>query len=330
MSNLNKILATVLVVQLLITGLVFWSKTAVTEAKSGPLFPKFEAKDVTEMTVSDSEGNKINLAKKEDKWVLGGVDDFPADGTKITPLMEKIQKIETNRLVTKTDGSHKRLQVGTEGYNRLVEFKLADGTSHKLYLGSSAGAAATHVRADEQAEVYLTGEMNSFEANTQASGWIDTLYFTVPQTMTKAIVLENANGKFEFQKTGEITWTMKGITSAETFNQSSFNTLLNQITSLRMNKPLGKKVEASYGLDKPSATVTIEADQKYILDIGAPTEADGGSYAMKASNSLYYVQVAKFTGENLVNKSRADFLMSEAPPSENDALPPTFPLAPNN
>jgi hypothetical protein len=231
--------------------------------------------------------------------------------------------------VTKTDGSHKRLQVGAEGYNRLVEFKLADGTSHKLYLGSSAGAGATHVRADEQAEVYLTGEMNSFEANTQASGWIDTLYFTVPQTMTKAIVLENGNGKFEFQKTGEITWTLKGLTPTETFNQSSFNSLLNQITSLRISKPLGKKVEASYRLDKPKATVTIEADQKYTLEIGAPTGTDG-SYAIKASNSPYYVQVAKFTGENLVNKTRTDFLVT-APPDkgQGDALPPAFP-APSN
>ena len=110
---------------------------------------------------------------------------------------------------------------------------------------------------------FLTGEVTPFEANAQATSWVDTLYFTVPQTVTTRITLANANGTFEFEQVDEETWQMADLAEDETLNQTSVKTLLNQVTSIRLNTPLGKTAEESYGLDDPQATVTIEADETY-------------------------------------------------------------------
>lgn len=154
MTKLNQILTTLLVIQLLIAGVVFfYQQSATADVASRPLFPSFETDEVVEVTISDGEG-QIVLAKQDDQWVLPEADDFPVDGEKVTPLLADMKAIETNRLVTRTSASHSRLQVAPDDFNRLVVFELADGTTHELYIGSSAGAGANHVRAGNQDEVF--------------------------------------------------------------------------------------------------------------------------------------------------------------------------------
>ncbi|MBE7551434.1 MAG: DUF4340 domain-containing protein [Anaerolineales bacterium] len=319
MSRFNQILAVILVVQIALAAFILWPRAAVSSG-GGPLLPDYKAADVTGLTLSDSEGNKLALAKSGDNWVLPEADDYPVDGAKVTPLLDKIEKIRTNRLVTQTEGSHSRLKVATDDFTSLVEIQLKDGASHKLYIGSSAGAAATHVRADDRPEVYLAGDINSFEASPQAGSWVDTLYFTVPQTATTSLTLENANGTFEFTKEGE-QWTMPGLAGEETFNENNFTSLFSQASGIRMTRPLGKEEDPAYGLDKPQAVITLKttstgsgqaADKTYTLSIGAKDETDN-TYVVKSSESPYYVRVSEGLMNTFLEKKRDDFL--QAPPT---------------
>jgi YD repeat-containing protein len=228
--------------------------------------------------------------------------------------------VQANRLVTQTEASHKRLKVAADDFNRLLEMTLQDGATHKLYLGTSGGASATHVRLDDQSEVYLTGELNAWEAEAQPSAWIDTLYYTVPQTVTVALTLENEQGTFEFERDGE-TWTMQGLTEDETFAENNLTTVLNQITSLRMTRPLGTEEKPAYGLDNPKAVVTFktEAGEEYTLRVGAQDE-DDKSYVVKWSESPYYVKVGEFTVKEAVERGRDDFLLPPpTPEGESDS-----------
>lgn len=310
MSRLNQILAALLAVQIVLGAVVFWPRPAASGAEE-PLLPNFKAADVTGLTLSDGQGKRLALAKNGEAWVMPEAGNYPVDGTKVTPFLEKLEKVKTNRLVTQTEGSHAQLKVAANDFNTLVEVKTKDGTAHKLYLGSTAGGSATHVRADDRPEVYLSGEVNSFEASPTASGWIDTLYFTVPLTAPVSLTLENANGTFNFIKTGE-TWTMEGLAEGETFNEGGFSGLLNQITNIRMTEPLGKE-DSWFGKDKPLATITLKAaDKTYTLKLGTKDVKDN-SYVLKSSESPYYVRVAEYTGSSLVDKKRGDFL--QAPPA---------------
>jgi hypothetical protein len=311
MSRLNQILAAVLVAQVLLAAAVFLWPQAATSSSNQPLLANFKAGDVVGLTVTNNEGKRLALSKKDEGWVMPEAGDYPVDGAKVTPFLEKLEKVKTNRLVTKTEASHAQLKVAQDSYESLVELQLKDGATHKLYLGSSAGASATHVRADDQPEVYLSGDINSFDANSNASAWLDTLYFTVPQTATVGITLENPNGKFEFVKDGE-KWALQGLAKDEAFNENGFFPFLNQAIGLRMTEPLGKE-DSWLGQDKPQATLTIKTtDNSYTVQIGAKSDQDN-SYVVKASNSPYYVRIAEFTAKNFVEKKREDFL--QAPPT---------------
>ncbi|MCS7259553.1 MAG: DUF4340 domain-containing protein [Anaerolineae bacterium] len=326
----NQILAGILALQVVIAIVVFWPRGTVSGSPAAPLLADFKTDEVVGLTITDRDGNTVELAKNGQDWVLPQREQYPAVSTRVTDLLTKLARIRTNRLIAQTEGSHRALQVAADDFNRKIELKMKDGSTRTVYLGTSGGGGATHVRADAQKEVYLTSEVLSWDVNATESNWVETLYFTVPQTATLSITLQNAQGTFEFERpTGEGEWTMKGLAADEKLEQNSVQDLLFQVTSVRMIGPLGRSEREEYGLAKPQAVVTLrtkegEQEKRYTLTLGAKLEearkASGESgeekqyyYVLRSSESPYFVRVSEYLGNTLANKQRADFLA--APPT---------------
>lgn len=307
----NQILIILLVVQIAVGAVIFWPRTVASDT-GGPLLAEFNAQDVVELTISDGDDNHVTLTKQGDDWVLSEAGDYPANEEDVISLLESITGVQTNRLVTQTEASHQRLGVAGDDFSRRLEITMTDGSSHNLFVGSSGGVGATHVRADNQAEVYLTGELSAFDANALASSWIDTLYFSLPQTATTKLTLENENGTFEFVRADD-SWALTDLAEDEVLMEGSVTTLVNQASSIRMSEPIGTEERPAFGLDSPTATITLETpDETFVLKVGAQ-EPDDNSYFFSASNSPFIVRLPEFDGNNFVNKTRDDFL--EEPPA---------------
>jgi hypothetical protein len=327
MSNLSQInrfqqiLFIALIVQIALAAFIFWPRPVASQG-GAPLLPGVTADQVRKLIITDNTGKRVALEKKGEEWVLFEAGDYPVKPEVVTGLLTKVEAIKTNRLVTRTEGSHKQLQVAGDDFNRRLELTLADGSSHNLYVGSSGGASATHVRVDDQAEVYLTGDIDAFEVNTQLSGWLETLYFTIPVTATTKMTLENSNGTFVFTKEGE-TWTMAGLAEGEVLDQDIVNGLRNQASSFRMSEPIGLEEQADFGLDNPKATITLEAaDQTYTIRIGAQNP-DDKTYVAHVSSQPYYIRISDFTGNSFVEKTRADLLEAPTPAPSAEATEET-------
>ena len=325
----NQILAVILALQIVVVAVVFWPRSAASESASGALLANFKAADVVSMTITDRDGNAIEIAKSGENWVLPKRDDYPVVVSRVTELLAKLEKITANRLITKTQASHKQLQVAANDYNRRIEMKLTDNVTHTLYMGTSGGGSASHVRADDRPEVYLTSDVLSWDLNALETNWIETLFLTVPQTATVGITLQNAQGMFEFQRPdGSGEWTMQGLAAGETLVQNNVVGVVNQVASLRMQGPLGKTKQDVYAMDKPQAVVTVQTrdgaqEKTYTLTIGARLEEEKKSstgeavyyYVASSSESPHYVRLSDFIGDPLVKKTRADFLPPPATPT---------------
>lgn len=320
MKRHDQILAGVLVVQIILSIFVFRPKPAATGGNE-PLFPDLEAGGIVALSIEDGDGNRIALRQVDGAWVLPDADDFPAQESKIAPLLDKILGLTTGRLVTRTEASHKQLQVAAEYFARRIDFETADGpalslsngTKETLYLGSSPSYGAAHFRVEGQNEVYLTNAISAWEASTAVASWIDTLYLSVPQADVTRVTLENEHGTFTFTKDDEDNWRLADLAAGETLNQTQVTTLLRQVTSINMVAPLGKEEQAAYGMDEPRAVVTIETGEKTItLHVGAKDPADDSAVVI-SSGGPYYVRVAGFSVQGLVENTREDFL--QAPPA---------------
>ncbi len=316
MNRTNRILAVVLVVQIVLIAVAFWPRPA-SVAGGESLLAGLEAEQIARLTISDGTGNQGKLAKVMGSWVLSEADDYPCTANKVPEFLEKIVALKTNRLVTQTPASHKRLKVADDAFERRIELELADGTTHRLYLGSSPSYGAIHVRADGQNEVYLAS-LSASEAGINVSNWIDTLYFSVTQDQIVALTLENANGHFEFEKDDAGAWTMKDLAADETLNENNVNSLASRVSSLRMLRPLGKTEQDDYDLKEPNAVVTVETrdaegnTKAHTIRVGAKSDEDN-SYVVISSESPYYVRVSEYTVKDFVEKVHDGFL--ELPPT---------------
>ena len=316
MSRTNQILAVVLAVQIVLVAVAFWPRPA-SVAGGESLFAGLEAEQIAQLTISDATGKQIKLAKGLGDWVLPEAGDYPCLESKVPEFLEKIVALRTNRLVTQTPASHKRLKVADDAFERRVELELADGTTHRLYLGTSPSYGAIHVRAAGQDEVYLAS-LSASDAGIFASNWVDTLYFSATQDQIVALTLENNNGRFEFEKDEAGTWTMKDLAADEKLNENNVTGLASRVSSLRMLRPLGKTEQGEYGLQEPNAVVTVQTRDEagtvetHTIRVGAKSEEDN-SYVVISSGSPYYVRVSEYTVKAFVERTRDDFL--ELPPT---------------
>ena len=321
MKRQHQILAAVLVIQIALSAFVFWPRSAATGGGE-LLFPELEAGDIVALTVTDDQGTSTALRQVDGRWVVPDADDYPADEEKIAPVLEKIVALDTGRLVTRTDASHRRLQVAAEDFSRRIDFETADGSSHTVYLGSSPSYGTSHFRLDGQDETYLTGELSAFEVNATVTSWVDAVYFGIDQGELKQVTLENGNGSFTFTQDDEGNWTWTGLEAGEELAVGNVRTVVNRAASITLLRPLGKEEDAAYGLDDPLATVTLETtDERTItLRVGAQ-DPDDNSYVVKVSESPYYVRVNDYSVRPLVEDTRDDFVQQPTPTPEAEPTP---------
>jgi hypothetical protein len=312
MNRTQQVLAGILALQIVFIAVAFWPRTTAAVA-GAPVFSNLEVDDIVALTVTDAEGNVVVLRKQDEGWVLPEADSFPADADKVVPVLEKIAGLTTSRLVTQTSSSHKRLQVAADDYVRRIDFETTNGDQHTLFLGSTPQYGAMHFRVDGQDETYLTSDFSTYDTRAESAAWIDTSYVKVDEASVKKVTLQNANGSFTFTRDEGEDWTMAGLHSGETLSQTQVDSLVRRAASVTMDSPLGKEQKPEYGMEQPGAVVRLEtADSTVTLRVGAQDPEDQ-SYVVISSESPYYVRVASYAVQDLVEKTRDGFL--ELPPT---------------
>lgn len=311
-NRFNQILAVVLIVQLVIAALVFWPRIGGGGQSGELLLGGLGVDGVAAVTFIDDQEQELTLERSADGWVLAGTDGFPANAGTINTALTALTEIDTNRLVTRTDESHRRLQVAADDFLRQIRIERQDGQVDTLYVGSSPNVGATHVRLDGQPETYLAGNVNVWQLNATPATWIDTLYLSMVSSDIQTFELVNTQGRFYFERDADGTWTFPDVAAGEEFLPNNVSSLVTQISSVRMQTPLGTTAQPEYGLDSPQATVTVglereDGSQETIsLAVGNPDE--DGNYVIKASNSPYYVRVTGFTVDQFLERGRDAFL----------------------
>lgn len=334
MTRLQRILAGLIALQLIVTALVFWprqSAAAVTTLLEG-----VDKAQVTQMTITDGATDaQIKLVKSGGVWTLDGTDGFPADPNQIDTALTKLTALKTNRLIATSPTSQARLQVAADKFVRRIDLTVDNGQSYTLYIGSSPSAGATHVRRADQNNIYATNDVTNFDLNAAVTGWINSAYFTLSRDDISAVKLTNANGVFQFSKAADGTWSLAGTPADRTYDPATFNTLLGRFVRFSLAQPLGQSDKPEYGLATPQASVDITTTQTvsdtttvntYTLLVGARQSDD--NYVVKWSDSPYYVEAASFSVESMVNNTLENFLQALPTPTPDNSVAPAEPTTP--
>lgn len=339
MNRTNQILAVILVVQLIVAGVVYLrpdDKSEDSAARGGAFLADFSPDDVTGISIEDDTGTSIAVSKNDaGEWVLPSADDYPVRASAATDLLGSLDALQANRLIAQNASSHTRLQVSENDFSRKITLNLKGDKQRLVFVGSSVGSNAVHVRLGGSDEVYLVTDFAAFDANPALTTWVDMLYFSAVRDRIEAVTLENLDGTVALVKQEDGTWTVDGLAANERVNDNSVSSLLSSVTSIRLVEPVGRELDAAYGLDTALATITVvvapepaeetptpsdgdtpaitdsfnlpstEAPEVYTLTIGAATE---NGYYLKSSASDYVVLISTTTGDNFVPKLRSDYV----------------------
>lgn len=320
-NRLVQILIALLIIQLVLVGILYFPKGKTAPA-GVPLLGDLKADDITAITVTDANGKTITLQKQGDGWVLPDADNYPADSQRVQKALDNLTAVTTDRLVTKTDASHKKLQVAADKFQRKVALTTTNGTE-TVFIGSSGGAKATHIRLDGTPETYLTDKLSSYDIPADASGWVNSAFYSVDKNAVTAITVKNKSGTLNFTKDADGNWTLNGLAADEELDTGKVNGLVNNATKINLNTPIGKTASPELGLDDPSATVTVTvkpesgAEETVTLTFGARN--DNNQYALQTSTSEYLAYVSGFVGDTFAGKTHADFIKQPPTPTPDTA-----------
>jgi hypothetical protein len=329
MDRRNQILTLLLIVQLALVGYLF-RPSAGSSGPAGKLLGDLKTADVTAVNVKEKDKN-VKMSKSGDNWVLPDNGAFPVEAVKVTDLISKLLSIDTSRLVASNASSYNRLKVADDDYVKNIELTTSDGKTHTVLVGTSPSARATNVRVGGSDAVYTTGKISAYDISTDLSGWINTTYVQVPEAQATHLNIQNASGKLSFTRVNTTTWTLDGLTGSEVFNQNNFSTVLTRLGTMQMIGPVGKEAKPEYGLDKPSAVISVtyqapnEAAKGLTLTVGAK-DADGKNYYAKSSASDFFVKIATFTLDQFVTDTRDRYLQPPPTPAASSSITATTPL----
>jgi hypothetical protein len=338
MTRANKILIIILSMQVLLALYMFqpWSRGSETPAEN--LFAGIGAEEISEIAIKGEKETAIQIQKTGDKWILPGCGGYPADQAKISLLAEKITGLARRPLVARKKSSHKRLKVSADAFERLITFKAGEKKEdHTLYLGTAPSYKQMHVRSGAGDEVYLARDISVWEADIEPSSWIDTLYFSVKEEDVVGLSIKNAHGTIDLERGDQNEWIAKGIKPEEKLDVAQIKGMIAKAVSIRMDEPIGQEESPSFGMESPSAVLTIrtevevtagdksddktEAQQKephkvektHTILIGARDEKEKG-YIVKSSGSPFYVYVPSYAVEPFVEKKLADLVETAQEP----------------
>lgn len=324
---MNRVLAGALVLQIAVLAFVFWPEST---PEAGPIFPDVEQGSIVRARITGPGGGVIEVEKSGGGCVLTQADDYPCRSDRLDELFDTLAGLVADNVVTRTASSHLRLRVSPSRFERLVEFDTDDGRTHRLYLGSALTVSASHVRADGRDEVYKVSELTTSDAPVNALGWIETEYLFVPQSTLRVVIIDNAKGRLELSRDDGGSWTLQGIEEGEELDQARVNSLLTRAASVSLREPLGRQELEEYGFDAPLGSYTLETRrddgtvETVTLTVGAST---GSGYVVKSSESDYYVLVADFEVQDMLDADSAYVL--KPPPAPTPAPTETPESAPS-
>lgn len=365
MNRTNKILAGLLGVQVLLAVLVLLKSDQTRIGKLEPLIDGLSADKVERIRVFDSypaarqeeeeakkTGNKdqpaVELVKRGSDWQLASHYDYPADGSKVTDLIDKVIAIRTRGPMASGKARQKQLEVADDDYQRKLVIT-AGGKDITLYVGASAGARQTSVRLAGSNDVHGAAGLSAFAVGATPSAWIDTSYFKVEKEQIASIEVSNQNGTFTFEPAaagGGWTVEMNGkpvpVPAGNDLDKDYVDRVVSRVSAMTMNEPGDPKKN----VDKPAVTVVVQmkaqqaaggADggppaasqpgQEYTIDIGESGEKDKSFVKVRGSphaalvHSLSLSELSELSASKLVKKHED----KPAAPPEGEGAPEGLP-----
>jgi hypothetical protein len=236
-----------------------------------------EADAIDEISVRSESGDRTTLRKTGTEWQIVEPAGLKPDPAEISSLTSNLSSLEIQRVLDENAANLD--EYGLEPPRFDVAFK-SGGQDHKLLLGSKTPPGSDlYARLDNQKRVFLVPAHIESTFNQNTFDLRDKTIVGLDREAIDRLEVTSSAGSVALAK-ADTEWTLtQPVTAPADF--STVSSLISRLTNAQM-----KSIETApgaHGLDKPAATVTINAGtSRETLQIGAPA-GEGSVYARAAS-----------------------------------------------
>ncbi len=308
MNQTNKLLTGILVLQVVLIATT-WTQDSEEIPNLEPLLPA-EKNEITDLTISydastDTERRTrtLHLARENGGWVIPEADGFPVESDKVDTMIDRLLECKIGQPIAKNKGNHNALNVGDKVYGKALEIKAGDKTFN-LIVGKARGASM-HIRFKDQKEVYLVKGMNAESINGHVATYVDAQYVRIDDPTSVKVI--NEYGPIDLNMGPDGRWRVDQLPPDAAVDQSRARAFVASVSSVRIEKPVGKKTKPWWRLDtSPRITVSVSNPMKTIdYKVGA---AEKDLIYVKSSKNEYVVQARKYTLETLITQTPDMFI----------------------
>jgi hypothetical protein len=265
----------------------------------------FDPSSIDTLRIEDGEGEAVELALKEGKWVLPGLDDYPAEQKKTDAMLEKLSSLERGWPVATTAGAARRFRVADEDFERKIVLNGNGSQITAIVLGSSPGFRRIHARAAGENEIYSVA-FSAFEAGVDPADWIDRRVLALKRDDIRRVELPEVTISIEDGKPA-----IEGLGEGESVAITKVDALLGKLSTLEIQSVLGKAAKPEYRQDEPLIDFTVSQGSGAPLTYSISRATTDEFYVLKRSDNDYYFKIADWDAKPILEASRASLVEVE-------------------
>ena len=306
MKQTLSILSVLLVAQLgLAVGLNFTGQSLDAFEPTGKLLAA-QPDAIDRVKIRDQDGKTVELAKKDDKWVIAGAGDFPVAKDKADKFVKELTKQSKGWPVATSSDAIERFKVDDDKFEAEISLFSKDDETGKLYLGTSPSYRYVHARPDGDDNVYSIA-FDHYEASAKAKDWEDKTFLN----LAAADITRTDFPGFVLERDKDDKVTLKGIKAKEKLDEQKAKDVVTLVANLSFDEVLGTEAKDDYGLKTPKLKFSAKLKDGKQIDYVLGKMKEGEDYVLKASSHPYYFKIAKWSAERFLDKKRVGLLVEE-------------------
>jgi hypothetical protein len=255
MNRYLKILGILMLLQIIVTAVVYLPKSSTTQSTAALL--SIDPSSITSIQLSDMQNNSLVLSRSGGAWIVNQANTTaPANSDQINTLIESITRLPTGQTISISSESLQRFAVANDDYQwKIVLNPQANNASQDtVYFGAAAGLNKRYARRGVDSEVFTL----AFPAADKAINprdWIKRDLLSLPSMRFISIVstdyqLLNTNNR----------WQLVGQSAAEIVDQETVALFTTRLNSLRVEGFASGNVLAELNATKPLQVLDIAAE----------------------------------------------------------------------
>jgi hypothetical protein len=245
--------------------------------------------------------NIVLVKKGDEDWDLDKPAPAKGNASNVKSMLDALKRLEAKELIDSSKASYAKYKVSDGKALHAVFYKGKD-VALDAYFGED-GSRGQMTRLAGKDGVFAVKGYSSYLFNRDAKSWRDKTIFKFEEKDVQKVTLENENGKFTFEKSGE-DWKAKHTKAKsgdgkdiEKFDKTKLESLVRAYKALSAADFGDGKKPADTGLTEPKATLTFDmtgGSAKYVVTFGS---VDGSNRWMKKNGSDEIWSVSSWAGD---------------------------------